>query len=98
MEQTDRITEMEKILQEAKPALRDLRIAFENYRDIEEDIRRLQEYYESEDWQKDFESDEEGLFPDELERGVLSEDEIYDLLEDEHDLIAEMKELLADSQ
>lgn len=96
MEQTDRITEMERILQEAKTVLQELRTAYENYRDIEEDIRRLEDYYESEEWRKDFEDDEAGLLPSDLNRGVLSEDEIYDLLEDERDLIGEIGDLYID--
>ena len=96
MEQTDRITEMEQILQEAKAVLKDFRTAYENYRDIEEDIRRLEDYYESEEWRKDFEDDEAGLLPSDLNRGVLSEDEINDLLEDERDLIGEIGDLYID--
>lgn len=50
-----------------------------------EDARPLAEelgkYYAGE-WKKDFEADEKGLLPPELKRGVLSEDGVYDLLEE----------------
>lgn len=45
-------------------------------------ISELQAYYESVKWRKDFESDEAGLLPKNLKRGVLSEDGIYNLLEE----------------
>jgi len=34
-------------------------------------------------WKNDFEADEKGLLPQELKKGVLSEDGLYNLLEDE---------------
>ena len=45
-------------------------------------ISELEAYYESVKWRRDFENDEAGLLPKNLKRGVLSEDGIYDLLEE----------------
>ena len=45
-------------------------------------ISELEAYYESIKWRKDFESDEAGLLPKNLKRGVLSEDGINDLLDE----------------
>ncbi len=42
----------------------------------------LAKYYGSEDWQADLADDEAGLLPKNLRRGVLSEDGIYNALED----------------
>ena len=33
-------------------------------------------------WQKDFEADEQGKLPESLKRGVLSEDGLWNLLEE----------------
>ena len=44
-------------------------------------LRQLSDYYSSPTWKRDFAADEAGLLPEELKRGVLSEDGIYDLLE-----------------
>ena len=44
-------------------------------------ISTLRQYYESPVWKKDFEADEKGLLPADLQRGVLSEDGLYNLLE-----------------
>lgn len=48
---------------------------------IQEDVRLLDEYYKSPLWRKDFEADEAGELPKDLPRGVLSEDGIYNALE-----------------
>ncbi len=46
-------------------------------------IKRFEDLskYGSKQWRKDFEADEQGLYPEDLKRGVLSEDGIYNLLE-----------------
>lgn len=41
----------------------------------------LEHYYTSGEWRADYEADEAGLFPADLKRGVLSQDGVYDLLE-----------------
>lgn len=47
-----------------------------------EAMRLLDAYYTSGEWREDYEADERGEFPPELKRGVLSQDALYDLLED----------------
>ena len=53
--------------------------------DDPERLRRLtselETYYTSAEWKQDFEADEAGLLPDQLPRGVLSEDGLCDLLD-----------------
>ena len=44
-------------------------------------ISELESYYTSEEWKRDFEADEARLLPEKLPRGVLSEDGLYELLE-----------------
>ena len=47
------------------------------------DLRReLVEYYESGRWLRDYELDEQGLLPPDLKRGVLSQDGVYNFLEE----------------
>ncbi|MCR5846094.1 MAG: DUF4298 domain-containing protein [bacterium] len=41
----------------------------------------LEAYYGSEEWKLDFAADEAGLIPQDIPRGVLSEDGLYNLLE-----------------
>jgi len=45
-------------------------------------IGELEAYYTSGEWKRDFVDDEAGLLPKKLPRGVLSEDGIYNLLEE----------------
>ena len=44
-------------------------------------LGELVRYYESGQWLRDYELDEQGLLPRDLKRGVLSQDGIYNLLE-----------------
>lgn len=41
----------------------------------------LVRYYEGGQWLRDYELDEQGLLPQDLKRGVLSQDGVYNLLE-----------------
>lgn len=50
-------------------------------------------YYGSNEWKQDFADDEAGLLPQDLKRGVLSEDAVRNLQEDNRELIARMKEV-----
>ena len=50
-----------------------------------ETLALLEAYYTSGDWREDYEADERGELPPDLKRGVLSQDALYDLLEEKHD-------------
>ena len=80
--QTDRIKRMEMILNESKEALKNLNEAINNYSRLQPSIKELQYYYENGGWMQDFKDDEAGLLPKDLKRGVLSEDELYNFLEE----------------
>lgn len=45
-------------------------------------LRELEAYYGSEEWKQDFAADEAGRLPKEMKRGVLSEDAVWNLLEE----------------
>ena len=49
---------------------------------IQKDIAALKDYMDSGDWQHDYELDEAGLLPQNLKRGILSQDSLWNLLED----------------
>ena len=49
---------------------------------LQEKIEILIHYYESEQWKNDYSADERGELPADLKRGVLSEDGVYNLLND----------------
>ena len=57
-------------------------------------ISILEAYYTSPAWRADFEADEAGLLPSDLKRGVLSEDGIYNLLEEYKRVEERVKEMI----
>ena len=73
----DRVCRMEKAMERVEEALK-TGVRYDGY---EPDLDALKTYYSGE-WKKDFEMDEEGCFPEDMKRGVLSEDGLYDLLEE----------------
>ena len=93
MEQIERIRRMEQTLDEATGAVQALARALEEYRAVLPRLCALVQYYEGEDWRRDFEADEDGLLPADLKRGVLSEDAVYDLLEENDDLMQQLRQL-----
>ena len=94
MEQIERITYMEQILDEATEAVSSLSEALEKYAAIQDKLQELTAYYSSEQWRQDFDDDSAGKIPKDLKRGVLSEDAVYSLLSDISDLKEQLKELV----
>ena len=45
-------------------------------------LRILEAYYTSGEWRDDYEADERGEIPPDMKRGVLSQDALYDLLDE----------------
>ena len=91
MEQIDRIKQMEQRLERAAKAVMEMSAALDKYEAVLEDIKALDAYYGSEEWKQDYADDEAGLLPDNLKRGVLSEDGIWNLLSDAHELDERLK-------
>ena len=94
MGQIERIQKMEERLNHASQAVIKLSAALDDYVETMEDIRVLASYYGSEEWKQDFADDEAHRFPVGMRRGVLSEDAIWNMLEDHRALKARMKECL----
>jgi hypothetical protein len=86
MEQTERIRKMERCLDRASQAVMQLSAALEQYAEAQESMRELNSYYGSEEWKQDLAADEAGLLPQDLRRGVLSEDGIWNVLADSREL------------
>ena len=82
MKQTERIERMEQNLERATNALRVLNDALDEYEAAQDALHELDTYYGSDTWKQDFSDDEQGKFPNTLKRGVLSEDAIWNVLED----------------
>ena len=95
MEQIERIKTMEQHLDRASQAVMKLSAALDDYAEVLTSIRELEKYYGSDDWKQDFADDEQGLLPQDLKRGVLSEDGIWNVLTDNQDLNARMKTIVS---
>ena len=78
--QVERIKWMEQRFNKALAAIKDGSAA--SLKAVKEDIAELSKYYDSELWKLDLAADEAGNLPAYLERGVLSEDGIWNLLSD----------------
>ena len=86
MKQQERIQTMESALDEVTEKISALRQAFTDYTGIREKIIQLEQYYTSDLWMKDYEDDEAGKLPKDLKRGVLSQDAINDMLDEDQEL------------
>ena len=82
MKRIDRITHMEGLLDKSTEVIARLEQALEDFNALAPDIAELETHYTSSQWRKDFEADEAGKLPKDLKRGVLSEDGIWNVLED----------------
>ena len=81
MKQIERIERMEQNLERATNALRVLNDALDEYEAVQEALHELDSYYGSDTWKQDFSDDEQGRLPKNLKRGVLSEDAVWNVLE-----------------
>jgi len=82
MTRIERITHMEGLLDKSTEVIARLEQALEDFAALQPDIAELEAYYSSPQWRKDFEADEAGKLPKDLKRGVLSEDGVWNVLED----------------
>ena len=85
---------MEAIYSEARKTIDSLSADLEKYKGMQKDLEKLIAYYEGKQWLKDFSDDEKGKLPADLRRGVLSEDGVYNLLEDEKEMITSLLEVV----
>ncbi len=97
MKQIERIERMEQYLDESCEAVRVLSEALARYEVIQSSLKKLSDYYGSTRWMKDYEDDEAGKLPEGLKRGVLSEDAVYDLLTEHHELMLRMSRAVTKS-
>ena len=82
MKRIARIKRMESIYDE-------IRYVFQTNKDqlyindtLQKNLELLKDYYENGQWLLDYEADERGELPKDLKRGVLSQDGLYNLLEE----------------
>ena len=86
------ITKFENIMVEQEKNIKKLQEMLNEINQKQSDYQKLYNYYYSEEREQDLEDEEKHLIPENLNRGVLSEDEIYNLILDTHDVGLEMIE------
>lgn len=96
MKRIDRITEMEKCLDLCTEANAKFAAALDEFEASRAAYEKLYGYYFSGTWRRDLEADEAGRLPEDLKRGVLSEDAVYDLITDNRDLVLRLVRLTAE--
>ena len=95
MKQTERINDMEQLMERASSAVINFSAALDKFVEAQQAIAALNDYYGSDEWKQDYADDEAGLLPADLKRGVLSEDGIWNLLADNRELMNRMREVIA---
>ena len=88
------IKQMEEILDTAKQKMDALEQSIADLKAYQSKIQELEAYYTSPKWKEDFAMDEAGKLPASLKRGVLSEDAVYDLITDNHELAVRMLKVI----
>lgn len=97
-QQIKRISLMEQRFARVEASLKTLREAMAQYETVKPDIEALDSYYGSDLWRLDFDADEAGKLPKDMPRGVLSEDGLWNLLDQHRLLQQQMSQLSSDSK
>lgn len=85
---------MEDCFDEVTRMLAELDGTIGKWEDAKDQLEALKDYMASGDWRKDYEADEAGKLPAGLKRGVLSQDGLYDLLQDADKILRHALEVL----
>ena len=93
MEKYKHIQRMESIMAQQEKLLNHLEEVLEAFENNQLDYQKLLEYYYSEKYLLDLQADANNLLPDDLHRGVLSEDGIYNLYLDTQNIAIRMIEI-----
>lgn len=80
-EQIERIGQMERRLERVHDVLERLDAVLDEYESVQDDLQALDQYLGSPEWRADCRADEAGMLPEDLHRGALSEDGIWNVLD-----------------
>ena len=87
----ERITHMEQNLDAVKQAVSEFEISLEKFLAVQSNVKELSDYYFSKQWLDDYDADCRGDIPKNLKRGVLSEDEAYNIICLNNELLSKLK-------
>ena len=94
----NRIKDMEKRMRRVTKVVKSMEYALDEWDLMNSDLKVLNKYLGSEEWKADRQADEAGQLPDNLRRGVLSEDGIWDLLVDHRVMMQRLFEIIKNEQ
>ena len=97
-EQIERVSQMEAALVRLNDAIATVEGALDTYEQMCDDYRTLDSYYSGKAWWEDLDADNQGLLPEDLPRGILSEDAAYDALGNAEALRERLKEIAQSAQ
>lgn len=93
MKRIERIEKMEKLMNDYNQLTSEFSEALEKLKSAQDQWQELSDYYLGDQWIDDKEVQEGGGLPKDLRCGVLSEDELYNVLTKNHYMAVEMLEL-----
>ncbi len=76
----DRVIYMSGLYNQIYQTLESQDNVLEKLNGLDKEVNELEKYYMGPDWIDDFEAERRGEFPTDMDRGILTEDAIYDLL------------------
>lgn len=92
----ERVKRMEEASNRVDEMLSRLNQGLDDYTKVQHEIEMLEKYLDSKQWMADFEADEAGKLPEDMPRGVLSEDGLYDLLSRVEDVKGRFVDIVRD--
>ena len=92
-EKIERIQRMESYLNDYDKTLEETKQAMEQLKEHQESYIQLRDYYSSQVYFDDLELSNQADFPADLPCGVLSEDAVYDLLDEHFQMGVELLEI-----
>ena len=88
----ERIEKNEARLDKISTSVKNLSIALDDFKKVSKDLSLLKKYYGSKSWFSDLDAYEQNKLP--VKAGVLSEDAVWNTLDDIDDLLKEMKKVV----
>lgn len=93
MKTYEHITQMENILDDHQALIDQLEPLLEAFSEHQQKYNHLAEYYSSQQFLEDFDEANTPSFPKDIKCGVLSEDAVYNLLTENHQIALRMLEI-----
>lgn len=89
----DRITKNEERFDKILKSVKEMEIALINFQSVQKDLTLLKKYYESKNWINDKDNYEK-LKTSNIKAGVLSEDGVWNMLENIDEIKKDMKKIV----